>query len=128
MTGSADNGSCAIVSFTSHSSNTTAVGMIATADSSTATGRVHLRKTALGASSPAKPALHIPELVTVSSSSSSHCTDSSAWSWVFRLAAAVGAGEAVPDNPTAGGQFEIRGIIIPIVNDEGCDFFCNAED
>jgi hypothetical protein len=61
------------------------------------------RKTARGASSPAKPALHIPELAKVSSSPS-YQSRAALPSVVLQLVGGAGADAANADNPTAAGM------------------------
>lgn len=72
------------------------------------------RNTALGASSPAKPALHIPDLNMISHEGRSrHPNDErlkNALSAASKIEAVALSGE------TARGD-------IPIINDEGCNFF-----
>jgi hypothetical protein len=71
---SADNGSCEAVSKGSREARE---ARRRRSQAGEAEGR-HLRKTARGASSPAKPALHIPELSIVSSSPSCRCASRAA--------------------------------------------------
>jgi hypothetical protein len=79
------------------------------------------RNTARGASSPAKPALHIPELAKVSSNSLYQRRACPAVDMVSRLVVVVGAANV--DNPTAAGMVGLKiGVALPIVDDESCDF------
>jgi hypothetical protein len=84
----------------------------------------NLRKTARGASSPAKPALHIPELSSVSDCPSHFvpgrlpcegcCGSLGAWA------------EQEQTTPPWQGwqQLGAGGTSLPIVDNEGCDFLC----
>ena len=88
-------------------------------------GLRNLRKTARGASSPAKPALHIPELSIVSSHPSGlhlSCGPCRGLLWLFDV-----VGDANADSPSTTGMAGVRcrgGMVSPIVNDESCDFLC----
>jgi hypothetical protein len=86
---------------------------------------IDLRKTARGASSPAKPALHIPELAIVSSCPESPHSHRAVVEGLWRRWEGVGAIDA--DRPSTAGMTRvvIRGTSSPIVDDEGCDFLCS---
>jgi hypothetical protein len=87
-----------------------------------------LRKTARGASSPAKPALHIPELPIVSSVHFYHTLSSRALPEGASSLLCDGVGTGGADKPLHSRDDRVRfgGPNSPIVDDEGCDFLCRG--
>lgn len=85
----------------------------------------HLRKTARGASSPAKPALHIPELhhgqsLFLAFECPTGRFVSLAWVLLMTSRAKLTRG-------VVGGGGRQAGACLPIVNDESGDLFCGSQ-
>jgi len=82
-------------------------------------GEGNSRKTALGASSPAKPALHIPDLP--------HHQLYPPGSWYRRAECEPAPGEArLFLEATVPCVLELKSYV-PIVDNEGCNFFCRRD-
>jgi len=82
-------------------------------------GEGNSRKTALGASSPAKPALHIPDLP--------HHQLCPPGSWYRRVESEPAPGEArLFPEATVPCVLELESYV-PIVDNEGCNFFCRRD-
>jgi hypothetical protein len=88
-------------------------------------GKGNLRKTALGASSPAKPALHIPELSHQSVKYSSSMISVR----IMTEKAQIESEKLLRSGsyPTILSVKDEECANSPIVNNEGCNFFCTVE-
>jgi len=127
VTRSADDGSCRLLAIASYKAPEASNGRSRVQPQLARRVSRYLRKTARGASSPAKPALHIPELPIVSSRPLYSYTLRAAVERPLRRRDDVGALDA--DSPSTAGMavFGIGGVAnSPIVDDESCDFLCSG--